>query len=286
MMGNLFVIPFVLGLIAFSDQKNGKGITFGWLTQGILLMNAIETDNLSKTYLDKGRGIVHAVRNVSFACGFGEIVGLLGPNGAGKTTTLRMLATVLQPSGGSARISGYDVELQPLEVRKKLGFLTGGTGLYGRLTPLEIFRFFGRLHEMPDSLIESRSAELIRLFSMEDYRNSHCDKLSTGQKQRVNLARTLLHDPPVIVLDEPTAGLDIISSRTILDFIREAKASGKCILFSTHYMTEAELLCDRIALIHEGRIMAFDTMENLKASTGRDNLVDVFFQLIQEQETL
>jgi sodium transport system ATP-binding protein len=120
---------------------------------------------------------------------------------------------------------------------------------------------------------------------MEAYKDSHCSKLSTGQQQRVNLARTLLHDPAVIILDEPTAGLDIISSRTILDFIREARAAGKCILFSTHYMTEAELLCDRIALIHEGRILAFDSIDQLKVVTGRDNLVDIFFQLVEEHET-
>jgi sodium transport system ATP-binding protein len=245
---------------------------------------AIETQNLSKNYLDKARGVVQAVRNVSLQCGYGEIVGLLGPNGAGKTTTLRLLATVLEPTSGTARVSGFDVKEQSLEVRRRLGFLTGGTGLYGRLTPLEIFRFFGRLHDMSDDRIQSRSVELVRAFNMESFQHSHCDKLSTGQKQRVNLARTLLHDPPVIILDEPTAGLDIISSRTILDFIRESRAAGKCILFSTHYMTEAELLCDRIAMIHEGRILAFDSLDQLKEATGRDNLVDVFFHLVQEHE--
>jgi sodium transport system ATP-binding protein len=245
---------------------------------------AIQTENLSKNYLDKARGVVQAVRNVSLQCSYGEIIGLLGPNGAGKTTTLRLLATVLEPTSGTARIAGFDVKEQSLEVRRRLGFLTGGTGLYGRLTPLEIFRFFGRLHDMSEERIQSRSTELVRAFNMESFQNSHCDKLSTGQKQRVNLARTLLHDPPVIILDEPTAGLDIISSRTILDFIRESRAAGKCILFSTHYMTEAELLCDRIAMIHEGRILAFDSLDQLKASTGRDNLVDVFFQMVQEHE--
>ena len=246
---------------------------------------AIETEDLCKTYLDRARGVVTAVQDVSFQCSYGEIVGLLGPNGAGKTTTLRMLATVLQPTSGTAQVAGFDVVSESLEVRRKLGFLTGGTGLYGRLTPLEIFKFFGRLHEVSDEYITKRSAELVSLFSMEAYQNSHCSKLSTGQQQRVNLARTLLHDPPVIILDEPTAGLDIISSRTILDFIRESRAAGKCILFSTHYMTEAEMLCDRIALIHEGRILAFDSIEQLKSATGRDNLVDVFFHLVEEHET-
>lgn len=247
-------------------------------------MHAIEVTDLAKNYLDRSRGVVHAVRGVTFTCAAGEVVGLLGPNGAGKTTTLRMLATVLKPSSGRAIVNGHDTETESLEVRKSLGFLTGGTGLYGRLTPVEIFRFFGRLHEVPDSVIEARTADLVKLFDMDSYKNSHCDKLSTGQKQRVNLARTLLHDPPVIILDEPTAGLDIISSKTILDFIRDARSRGKCILFSTHYMTEAEILCDRIAVIHDGRILAFDTLENLKSSTGRGSLVDVFFSLVEQDE--
>jgi sodium transport system ATP-binding protein len=246
--------------------------------------NAIEVERLGKDYLDKARGVVHAVEDVSFDCRYGEIVGLLGPNGAGKTTTLRMLATVLKPTRGRASVAGFDVEQQPLDVRKKLGFLTGGTGLYGRLTPVEIFRFFGDLHEMPRSLIQKQTEKLVQLFEMQSFQNSHCDRLSTGQKQRVNLARTLLHDPDVVILDEPTAGLDIISSKTILDFIRTSKKNGKCILFSTHYMTEAELLCDRVAIIHEGKILGFDAIPALQASTDSQSLVDVFFYLVNQYE--
>jgi sodium transport system ATP-binding protein len=245
---------------------------------------AIFAKELSKDYLDKARGAVHAVQGVTFDCRYGEIVGLLGPNGAGKTTTLRMLATVLKPTAGHAQISGFDIEKESLQVRKHLGFLTGGTGLYGRLTPIEILRFFGRLHEMSEDQIAGSIERLIRLFGMESYQNSHCDRLSTGQKQRVNLTRTLLHDPPVIILDEPTAGLDIISSRTILDFIRQSRAEGKSILFSTHNMTEAELLCDRVAIIHDGKILAFDTLTNLQTKTAREKLVDLFFYLIENYE--
>jgi len=248
-------------------------------------MSAIQVENLSKAYLDKGRGLVRAVDDISFECRYGEIVGLLGPNGAGKTTTLRMLATVLEPTAGSAHVADFDVVTQSLQVRKQLGFLTGGTGLYARLTPVEILRFFGKLHEMPDEAIRSRTEKLIEIFDMKSFQNSHCDRLSTGQKQRVNLARVLLHDPPVIILDEPTAGLDIISSRTILDFIRTAKHDGKCILFSTHYMTEAEILCDRLAVIHNGKILECDTLEGLKTKTEKHSLVDVFFHLIQQYET-
>ena len=248
-------------------------------------MNAIEVRDLSKDYLDKGRGVVRAVDTVSFHCNYGEIVGLLGPNGAGKTTTLRMLATVLAPTSGEATVAGFDTQNESLEVKKKLGFLTGGTGLYGRLTPVETLRFFGELHEMPEDLIRMRTQELIETFEMQTFRKSHCDKLSTGQKQRVNLARTLLHDPPILILDEPTAGLDIISSKSILDFIREAKHVGKCILFSTHYLTEAEILCDRIAIIHKGRILDCDTIPGLRAKTGQESLVDVFFHSIRQYET-
>jgi sodium transport system ATP-binding protein len=248
-------------------------------------MPAIEIENLSKDYLDKARGLVRAIDGISLQCEYGEIVGLLGPNGAGKTTTLRALSTVLAPSGGTARVAGFDVVQDSLQVRKKLGFLTGGTGLYGRLTPREILKFFGRLHELPEEAIQARSEKLVDLFDMRTYQDSHCDRLSTGQKQRVNLARVLLHDPSVIILDEPTAGLDIISSKTILDFIRSAKEEGKSILFSTHYMTEAEILCDRVAIIHAGKILACDTIEGLKEKTGRQSLVDVFFRLIEQYET-
>jgi sodium transport system ATP-binding protein len=248
-------------------------------------MQAIEIENLSKDYLDKARGVVRAVDGVSLTCGYGEIVGLLGPNGAGKTTTLRVLATVLGPTSGRASVAGFDVIQDSLQVRKNLGFLTGGTGLYARLTPREILRFFGRLHEMPDEQIFNRTEKLVEMFDMKSFENSHCDKLSTGQKQRVNLARTLLHDPAVIILDEPTAGLDIISSKTILNFIRAAKQEGKSILFSTHYMTEAEILCDRLAIIHNGKILACDTLVGLKSRTGKQSLVDVFFWLIEEYET-
>jgi len=248
-------------------------------------MPAIEIENLSKDYLDRARGVVRAIDGITLHCDYGEIVGLLGPNGAGKTTTLRTLSTVLAPTSGRASVAGFDVLQDSPRVREKLGFLTGGTGLYGRLTPREILRFFGRLHEMPEQSIASRTEKMMDLFDMRSYQNSHCDRLSTGQKQRVNLARVLMHDPPVIILDEPTAGLDIISSKTILDFIRSAKEEGKSILFSTHYMTEAEILCDRVAIIHNGKILACDTQEGLKTKTGKQTLVDVFFALIQQHET-
>lgn len=247
-------------------------------------MSTIEIENLNKSYLDKGRGTVRAVRNLSMQCNAGEVVGLLGPNGAGKTTTLRMLATVLQPPSGRARVAGYDIQSDSLKVRQNLGFLTGGTGLYGRLSPKEILRFFGRLHEMPEAKLQERMDHLMQSFGIQEFQDSNCDRLSTGQKQRVNLARTLLHDPPVIILDEPTAGLDLISSRNILEFIRHSRSEGKCILFSTHNMTEAEILCDRVAIILDGEIQIFDSLEGLKAATNQNSLVEVFFDLVKKHE--
>lgn len=247
-------------------------------------MSTIEIENLNKSYLDKGRGTVRAVRNLSMQCNAGEVVGLLGPNGAGKTTTLRMLATVLQPTSGRARVAGYDIQSDSLKVRQNLGFLTGGTGLYGRLSPKEILRFFGRLHEMPEAKLQERMDHLMQSFGIQEFQDSNCDRLSTGQKQRVNLARTLLHDPPVIILDEPTAGLDLISSRNILEFIRHSRSEGKCILFSTHNMTEAEILCDRVAIILDGEIQIFDSLEGLKAATNQNSLVEVFFDLVKKHE--
>lgn len=250
----------------------------------IYRMSTIEIEDLNKSYLDKGRGTVRAVRNLSMQCNAGEVVGLLGPNGAGKTTTLRMLATVLQPTSGRARVAGYDIQSDALKVRQNLGFLTGGTGLYGRLSPKEILRFFGRLHEMPESKLQERMDHLMQSFGIQEFQDSNCDRLSTGQKQRVNLARTLLHDPPVLILDEPTAGLDLISSRNILEFIRHSRSEGKCILFSTHNMTEAEILCDRVAIILDGEIQIFDSLEGLKAATNQNSLVEVFFDLVKKHE--
>jgi len=248
------------------------------------LMASIEVEGLSKSYLDRARGVVHAVNNISFECRAGEIVGLLGPNGAGKTTTLRMLATVLQPSSGDARVAGFSINERPLHVRQNLGFLTGGTGLYGRLSPREILQFFGRLHNMPDVWLQKRMQSLIESFGISEFVNSACDKLSTGQKQRVNLARTVLHDPSVVILDEPTAGLDLVSSKSILDFIRDTKEEGKCVLFSTHNMTEAEILCDRVAIILDGEIKAIDTLQGLKTAFGHGSLVDVFLELVRQHE--
>lgn len=239
----------------------------------------IVAEHLSKTFfLTRGEPI-HAVRDVSFSVSGGEILGILGPNGAGKTTLLRMLATILTPSAGRCTVCGVCAEDNPQEARKHIGFLSGNTRLYGRLTGLEVLRYFGRLYGMKNGEIEQRAEHLINLLEMREFVDRRCDTLSTGQSQRVSIARVLVHDPPVLILDEPTLGLDIMSSRTILSFIRRAKERGHTILFSTHHMTEAELLCERIGLIHGGAILALDTQEALYKLTGTDNLQDAFLTL-------
>ncbi|MGH7149493.1 MAG: ABC transporter ATP-binding protein, partial [Planctomycetota bacterium] len=211
---------------------------------------AIRVEGLVKVFADRRRGSVRAVDGVSFECRGGEVLGLLGPNGAGKTTTLRILSTVLLPTEGKASVAGHDCVEEPLAVRGALGFLSANTGLYPRLTPRETLAFFGRLHHLPEERIEARVEELLDLFELEEIAERRCEKLSTGQRQRVSLARTLVHDPPVLVLDEPTTGLDILGTSAAMAFLQGKRAEGRAILFSTHVMAEAEKLCDRIAILH------------------------------------
>ena len=241
---------------------------------------AVEVRALSKVFTDPRQQEIRAVDDVSFRCCEGEIFGILGPNGAGKTTLLRMIATILSPTSGSAFVGGYDVLLQPDEVKKRIGFLSGSTQLYSRLTPAETVRYFGRLYGMRRSLIEERSRQIFQVLRMESFRDRQWGKLSTGEKQKVSIARTLIHDPSVLILDEPTAGLDVVSSRAIVDFIRNACSEGKTILLSTHYMTEAEEMCDRIGLISGGRIVAEGTTQELLSASGAASLTDAFFHYV------
>jgi sodium transport system ATP-binding protein len=245
----------------------------------------IRVENLAKTFhLPRGR-VVDAVRGVSFAVQAGEVYGLLGPNGAGKTTLLRMLATILTPTSGRCFVSGIRSDEDPDEARRHIGFLSGNTRLYGRLTPREVLAYFGRLYGMEEGAIVARSRRLEELLDMGELMDRRCESLSTGQLQRASIARVLVHDPPVLILDEPTLGLDIMTSSAILDFIAEAKTRGRCILYSTHYMTEAELLCDRVGLIHKGRILAEGSQERLYERTQTSNLKDAFLRLVDESDT-
>ncbi|MBM3747616.1 MAG: ATP-binding cassette domain-containing protein [Acidobacteria bacterium] len=240
----------------------------------------IQVQHLSKAFTDPKRGAVRAVDGVSFEVRKGEIFGLLGPNGAGKTTTLRLLATVMTPTAGTAVLNGHDVVRSPGEVRRQIGFLSGDMGLYHRLTPREILAFFGQLNGLDGAALKSRIAEMVALLDMRSFADTKVDQLSTGMRQRVAIARTLIHDPPILILDEPAAGLDVPTARVIEEFILEARRAGKCILLSTHVMEEAEFLCDRIAVIHQGRIRITGTMEELRAATGKQRLRGIFLALL------
>jgi sodium transport system ATP-binding protein len=239
----------------------------------------IEAQGLSKTFSDKKRGEVRAVRSVSFRCAPGEIYGLLGANGAGKTTTLRMLATILSPTAGTASVAGFDVRREPEKVRANIGFLSTATALYDRLTAEETVEYFGQLNGLDSATIARRTRDIFRTLDMEEFRNRRCAKLSTGMKQKVSIARTIIHDPPVMIFDEPTNGLDVMAARSITDFIRQCRGQGKTVIFSTHVMTEAEKLCDRIGIIHGGEVRAEGTLPHLRSSCGKETLEEIFVEV-------
>ena len=244
-------------------------------------MPAVVVERLRKLF---GRAV--AVNDLSLTVAAGEIYGLLGPNGAGKTTTLRILAGLLPPTAGSARITEIDVASAPREAQRRLGFLTGTTGLYARLTGREVLAYFGGLHRMPAERIVARTDELTRALDLGGILDRRCEALSSGQKQRVSVARAVLHDPPVLILDEPTAGLDVLASRFLRDYVSAERARGKAVLFSTHYLAEAELLCDRIGLLHRGLLLAEGTPPELRARAGgADSLEEAFLRLVENTES-
>ena len=236
----------------------------------------VEADNLEKRF----RGY-HAVRGISLRCYAGEVFGLLGPNGAGKTTTLRMLTTVLRPSAGGARIAGHDVVRESSAVRRAIGVLPENAGLYGRLTAREAIRYAGRLHGVPPIELETRIAEIAYALDLTPHLDRLCETFSKGMKQKVNVARAIVHNPPVVFLDEPTSGLDVLSARAVRDFVDRAKRQGRCVLLSTHIMEEAEKLCDRVAIVAQGRVRAEGTLDELRARTGLD-LEEIFVQLVAQ----
>ena len=235
---------------------------------------AIHAQALCKTFHDPER-------SVNLACRRGEIYGLLGPNGAGKTTTLRMLSTILAPTSGSAHIDGVSVQTDPLEVRRRIGFLSTSTGLYPRLTGRETLEYFGKLHGLSGESLDQRVEELIDAFEMRSFADGRCESFSTGQKQKVSIARAVLHDPPVLILDEPTTGLDIMASGSMVEFIEDSRVRGTCVLFSTHIMSEAERLCDRIGVIFGGRLLDEGTQTELAERTGEEYLDGIFKVLVR-----
>jgi sodium transport system ATP-binding protein len=241
----------------------------------------ILAENLTKTFRDRKRGNIVAVNNVSFACHPGEVYGLLGVNGAGKTTTLRLLATILKPTAGTAKVSGFDITNQPELVRAHVGFLSTATALYGRLTARETVEYFGRLNGMRGGLLKERVAFLLEMLGITEFANARCDKLSTGMKQKVSIARTIVHDPPVMIFDEPTIGLDVLAARGIVKFIRACRDQAKTVIFSSHVMSEVEKLCDRVGIIHNGRLLAEGTVEQLRAQNGGRDMEEIFVQTVE-----
>lgn len=240
----------------------------------------IEAVNLRKTFQDKKRGEINAVDDVSFVCRPGEIYGLLGANGAGKTTTLRMLATILEPTGGTARLCGHDIVEHPERVRASCGFLSTATALYPRLTAQELVEYFGRLNGLDESTLKKRIDDIFARLDMNEFRDLRCDKLSTGMKQKTSIARTLVHDPPVMIFDEPTLGLDIMTARAIIEFIRECRDRGKTVIFSTHVMREVEKLCDVVGIIQNGKLLAEGTLEQLRQRHGVDEMEEIFVKIV------
>jgi len=240
----------------------------------------IEARSLCKRFHDKKRGEIRAVDNVSFRCEPGKIYGLLGANGAGKTTTLRMLATILEPTDGTALVCGYDVVEQPEKVRANVGFLSTATALYPRLTAQEMVEYFGRLNGLDEATLKKRVDDIFTRLDMNEFRDRRCDKLSTGMKQKTSIARTLVHDPPVMIFDEPTTGLDVMTARTIISFISDCRSQGKTVIFSTHIMSEVERLCDNIGIIHDGKLLAEGTLTQLRDNYREHNLEEIIVKVV------
>lgn len=239
----------------------------------------LEIKNLTKCF-----GQLTAVNNISFTVEKGEIFGLLGENGAGKTTTLRMLATMLKPTSGTAVMDGFDVVKASEEVRGHIGILFGGeTGLYDRLTVAENIAYFGELNDMNRTEIRERIRNLSLVFGMDEYLNRRASKLSKGMKQKAAFARAIVHDPDIMLFDEPTAGLDVSAVRDVHEFIRSCREEGKTIIFSSHSMSEVEKLCDRIGVIHKGTLVETGTVEEFKTRHRSDNLEEIFIGLVGEK---
>ena len=241
----------------------------------------IELSDLRKTF-----GSVKAVDGVSFTARDGEITGLLGPNGAGKTTTLRMLYTLMKPETGHISVDGVDITKDPDSARRKLGVLPDARGLYKRLTARENIAYFGRLHGMTDALIAERTVRLAKALGMEDFLDRQCEGFSQGQRTKTAIARALIHDPKNVILDEPTNGLDVMTTRGLREFLLQLKAEGRCVIFSSHIMQEVAALCDRIVVIANGKVMAAGTPDEIRTQTGEANLEEAFVKVIGTEEGL
>lgn len=242
----------------------------------------VEASHLSKTFRTN-RGPVVALHEVSFVAKPGEVTALLGINGAGKTTCLRILSTVIKSDSGSAKIGGYDVVAQSADVRRSIGFLSASTALYGKLNGRQVLHYFGQLYSMPADRIKQRVAEVTEILKLGSFIDQTCDKLSTGQKQRISIARAILHEPPILFFDEPTSGLDVVSAQTIMEFIEHCRDQGQTVVFSTHIMSEVERLCDHVAIIHEGRIFEEGTVPQILEKHSATTLERAFLNIVGYQ---
>jgi sodium transport system ATP-binding protein len=240
----------------------------------------IEARNLTKIFHDKKRGEIRAVDGVSFTCRPGQIYGLLGANGAGKTTTLRLLATLLRPTRGGATVGGFDIAADPERVRASVGFLATSTALYGRLTARETITYFGRLNGLSAAAVAERIARLVDELDLHEFLDRRVEKISTGMKQKTSIARTLVHDPAVLIFDEPTIGLDVMTARNIVRFVRDCRTRGKTVIYSTHVMSEVEKLCDVVGIIHHGRLVAEGTLDELRTRYGETDMEEIFVRAV------
>jgi sodium transport system ATP-binding protein len=246
----------------------------------------ISVEQLTKRFADlQYEGGFTALDGVSFQVKPGEIFGLLGPNGAGKTTCLRILSTVLRPTSGTALVAGYDVVTHPAEVRARIGFMSNNTGIYDRMTAHELVAYYGRLYGIPEGVLQARIDVLFERLQMQEIRDTLGLKMSTGMKQKVSIARTIVHDPPVLIFDEPTSGLDVLVARKVIDEVRALRDQGKCIIYSTHIMREVEKLCHRIAIIYKGRILAIGSVDELQSRYDQPDMEELFFKLIEQYDT-
>ncbi len=227
---------------------------------------------------------VTAVDDINLTCSPGRIFSLLGPNGAGKTTTLRLISTILQPTNGAIQVAGLDTQKEGQKVRGKIGFLTGSTGLYDRLTPEEVVTYFGKLNGMDQESLKNRQNELFHTLGIHKFSGKRIGELSSGMKQKVSIARTMIHDPEVVIFDEPTSGLDVITAESIIDLIWQCKEQNKTVIFSSHIMSEVDLLCDDLAIIHDGNILYNDTMDQFRSQMQSDSLTKEFIRIINEHQ--
>ncbi len=246
----------------------------------------IQVQGLTRRFSLPGGGEVLAVDNLSFTVTAGAVYGLLGPNGAGKTTTLRMLLGLLRPSAGQAMIEGFSSIDQPDEVKRRVGLVSASAGLYPHLSVREQLLFFGDLYGVPPAQARDELHRLANLLGLVELLPRRCATLSTGQKQRVNLARALIHQPPVLLLDEPTLGLDVLGSQVVAEFVAHLRNQGKAVILTTHRLDEAERLCDRFGLLHRGRLVCTGTLSELRASTGCESLVEMFINLVRPEPAL